>query len=84
MDLPTAIQFRQKCDILRRDLRSIRFNMDLYKMLANIDTMVTNLSRLEVECRHHTKRYVLEEPSKKVANSIDHLEKLILMAQLMD
>lgn len=53
-------------------------------MLRNIEKMVTELSKLEVNCRHHSKTYQLEEPSKKIENSIDHLEKLILMARLMD
>lgn len=80
----TALTFRQKCDHLRKDLRSIHFNMDLHKMLGNIEKMVTELSKLEVSCRHHTKQYQLEEPSKNIAQSINHLEKLILMARLMD
>lgn len=80
----SALTYRQKCDHLRKDLRSIRFNMDLHKMLGNIEKMVTELSKLEVSCRHHTKQYQLEEPSKNIAQSINHLEKLILMARLMD
>jgi hypothetical protein len=80
----TALTFRQKCDHLRKDLRSIRFNMDLLRMLRNIEEMVTELGKLEVQCRHHTKTYQLEKPSEKIAQSIDHLEKLILMAKLMD
>jgi len=80
----TALNYRKQCDQLRKDLKSIRFNMDLHKMLGNIEKMVTELSKLEVSCRHHTKQYQLEEPSKNIAQSINHLEKLILMARLMD
>jgi len=84
MEPCTALQYRQKVETIRANLRTIRFNMDLHTMLRNIDKMVTEYGKLEVQCRHHTKRYQLEEPSKKIANSIDHLEKLMLMAKLMD
>lgn len=80
----SALSHRQKCVFLDKELRSIRFNMDLFKMLRNIEKMVTELSKLEVQCRHHTKHYQLTKPSEKIAQSIDHLEKLILMAKLMD
>jgi hypothetical protein len=53
-------------------------------MLQNIEKMVSELGKLETECRHQTKQYRLEEPSIKIAKSIDHLQKLILMAKLMD
>lgn len=84
MTFINALTYRKKCDQLRKDLKSIRFNMDLLRMLRNIEEMVTELGKLEVQCRHHTKTYQLEKPSEKIAQSIDHLEKLILMARLMD
>jgi len=80
----TALIARRHCDKLRSDLKTIRYNPDLHKMLKNIECMVTDLSKLETSCRHHTKRYQLEEPSNKLRNSIDHLEKLIIVAKLMD
>lgn len=84
MEIISAISARQQCDKIRRDLKSIRYNPDLHKMLKNIESMVTELSKLETQCRHHTKRYQLDEPTKKLAQSIDHLEKLIIVAKLMD
>ena len=84
MSQRSALSYRQQCETIRHSLKTIRFNGDLHKMLRNIEKMVTDLSKLEVNCRHHSKTYQLEEPSKKIENSIDHLEKLILMARLMD
>jgi hypothetical protein len=80
----TALQAREKCNELRNLLKTIRYNPDLHKMLKNIESMCTDLSRLETSCRHHTKTYQLEEPANKVIKSLDHLEKLILVAKLMD
>ena len=82
--LITALSARQKCDELRRLLKTVRYNNDLHKMLKNIESMVTDLGKREAECRHHTKTYQLEEPANKVIKSLDHLEKLILVAKLMD
>jgi hypothetical protein len=82
--LHTAISFRQKSEDLRKLLRSIRYNPDLHKMLKNIDNMITELSKLESTCRHHSKRYQLEKPTNNLLKSLDHLEKLILVAKLMD
>lgn len=84
MEITTALSARRHCDKLRNDLKTIRYNPDLHKMLKNIESMCTELSKLETTCRHHTKRYHLEEPSKKVEESLNHLEKLILVAKLMD
>lgn len=80
----TALEGRQKCEFLRGLLKNCRYNHDLYKLLKNIEFMCTELSKLETTCRHHTKRYQLEEPGKKLEQSLDHLEKLILVAKLMD
>ena len=80
----SALTYRTECEQIRKNLSTIRFNMDLFKMLQNIEKMVSELGKLETECRHQTKQYRLEEPSIKIAKSIDHLQKLIFMAKLMD
>ena len=84
MELLTALEARRHCEKLRYDLSTIRYNPDLHKMLKNIESMCTELSKLETSCRHHTKRYQLEEPANRINQSIDHLAKLIIVAKLMD
>ena len=82
--IKSALTYRTECEQIRKNLATIRFNMDLFKMLRNIEKMVSELGKLEADCRHQTKQYKLEDPSNRIAKSIDHLEKLILMAKLMD
>lgn len=84
MEIKTALEGREVCDSLRKDLSQIRYNPDLQKMLRNINGMITEISKLEVECRRAHSRALLETPLKKVNESVDHLQKLILMAKLMD
>lgn len=84
MEIKTALDGIEVCDNLRKELSQIRYNPDLQKMLKNISNMVTDISKLEVECRRVHSRMVLETPLKKVNESVDHLQKLILMAKLMD
>jgi len=84
MDIKTALEGREVCDRLRKDLSTIRYNPDLTKMLRNIDNMVTEISKLEVISRRTVSRTLLQEPLKKLNESVKHLDKLIIVAKLMD
>ena len=68
---------------LENQLRSIGYNPDLRKMLKNIDAMVTDLSKMEVEARRIHSMTLTKPKVDKINKSIDHLEKLLLMAKLM-
>ena len=69
---------------LSKEISSIGFNPDLNKMLANIGPMVTELSRLEVTARRTHKTTYCTEQLEKINKAIDHLEKLLLIAKLMN
>ena len=84
MDIKTALEGREVCDKLRSDLGKLRYNPDLHKMLKNINVMVTEVSKLEVVCRRTVSQVALETPLKKLNEAVTHLEKLILVAQLME
>lgn len=64
-------------------MSSIGYNPDLRKMLKNIDSMVTELSKLEVSFRRTHKTSMLDDKVEKINLAISHLEKLILIAKLM-
>jgi hypothetical protein len=83
MKIERALDWNQVSDQLRSQLNSAGYNPDLNKMLKNIDTMVTELSKLEVIGRRTQKYSFLDEKVLQINNAIDHLEKLILMARLM-
>jgi hypothetical protein len=52
-------------------------------MIKNIDSMVTELSKVEVEARRIRKSNMIQNQLDEVNKAIDHLEKLLLIAQLM-
>lgn len=75
---------RKKIDDLRKHLKQIRFNPDLYKLYANLENMIKNISNIEVDCRR-TKNYrLINKPLEDFNNAADRLEKLILIARLID
>ena len=83
MKIKVATDFQKISTQLRSDLNSLNYNPDLLKMLKNIEKMVVELSKMEVEARRKQK-YTYTEPKVNEINlAIDHLEKLILMAKLM-
>jgi hypothetical protein len=84
MNIQTALEGREVCYSLSKELSKLRYNPDLTKMLRNIENMVTEISKLEVICRRSHSRAVLETPLKKLNDAVDHLQKLILVAKLMD
>jgi hypothetical protein len=52
-------------------------------MHKNIDKMVSELSKLEVNLRRTGKYDVLDDKVSAINSAINHLEKLVLMANLM-
>jgi uncharacterized protein YaaN involved in tellurite resistance len=83
MKINRALDWNQVSIDLRTRLGTIGYNPDLQKMYQNIEKMVTELSKLEVTLRRTQKYTVLDDRVLQINNAIDHLEKLILMAQLM-
>jgi hypothetical protein len=68
---------------LSRQLKTIDYNSDLKRLYKNIDGMITELSKLEVSVRRNGRYNFLTDRIEKINNAINHLEKLILIAQLM-
>jgi hypothetical protein len=69
--------------LLRVEMNTIGYNQDLEKMVRNIDKMVADLSRLEVLVRRTRNTVLHTEKVEQINLTIDHLRKLVLMAQLM-
>lgn len=83
MKIERALDWNKVSDDLRVQMGTIGYNPDLRKMFANIDKMVTELSKLEVTFRRSQKYSMLDEKVTEINKAIDHLEKLILMAKLI-
>jgi hypothetical protein len=68
---------------IRIDLRQIGYNADFEKFVRNIDTMVSELSKIEVVTRRTRSTVLCTEKLEEVNAAIDRIEKLILMAKLI-
>ena len=83
MKIQTALDWQQVSVQIRKDLNSIGYNPDLKKLFDNIQLMVTELSKLEVNGRRIRSTDYTQNQVEKINKAIDHLEKLILMGLLM-
>jgi len=84
VNIESSLDWPKVSNELLSQFNSIDYNPDLRKMYKNIEKMISELSRLEVEARRthivHYAQFKLDEVNK----SIDHLFKLLLMAKLMN
>jgi len=83
MQIQTALDWQEVSDKLKTDLHTIGYNPDLKKMHTNIQLMVTELSKLEVNGRRLRTTNFTQTHVDGINKAIDHLEKLILMGLLM-
>ena len=83
MEIQNSLDWQKVHAELSSQLSSVGYNPDLYKMLTNINLMVTELSKLEVEARRSKSTRVTQEKVVDINKAINHLEKLMLMAMLM-
>lgn len=83
MEIKTALDWNDVHSELRAQLNVLPYNPDLRRMLNNITNMVTELSQLEVETRRTGKSVYTEKYLSEINESIDRLEKFLLIAKLM-
>lgn len=83
MKIERAIDWNQVSIDLSSQMSGLGYNPDLQKMYKNIDKMVAELSKLEVSFRRTQKFSMLDDRVAEINNAINHLEKLLLMANLM-
>jgi hypothetical protein len=84
MKIKTSLQGLEVCAKLKHDLSSIKYNHDLQKLLNNIYSMISEISKLEVNSRRMHNYSVLESPLKELNETITKLEQYILLAKLMN
>lgn len=84
MHIQCTADGRNICGQLLRELNKMKYNPELYKILRNIEKMVTDVSIKEVVCRRRKNWATLSEPLDKLNSAVDHLEKLILIAKLIE
>lgn len=83
MAIKNSLDWASESVRLTRHLMNCGYNPDLHKIVLNIDNMVDQLSKLEVEARRTHKNYAVEEKIAEINSAIDRLEKLLLLAKLL-
>lgn len=83
MKIHSATEWSTVHDSIRADLRKINYNPDLHRLLKNIDGMVVDLSRLEVDARRTRVYTYVNEQLDQINETIVKLDKLIVMALMM-
>ena len=83
MKIEQAVDWQKVKASLLKQMKVIGYNPDFNKMIKNIDSMVTELSKVEVEARRIRKSNMIQNQLDGINKAIDHLEKLLLIAQLM-
>ena len=83
MQIQTSLDWIEVGGELTKQLNNLPYNLDLRRFIHNIDKMVVELSKAEVEARRIRKLEYTKEKVDSINNAIDHLEKLILIAELM-
>jgi flagellin-like hook-associated protein FlgL len=88
MKVTHSLDWDQVRNSLKDQLNQLSYNSDLRKMLKTIDTLVADLSKLEVEARQHGNRGSYqsrcESKVEEINNAINNLDKWITMAALLE
>jgi SNF2 family DNA or RNA helicase len=79
-----TIEAREKLENLILQLKKIRYNPDLFKIVKNIENMITELSKKEVDARRTKNKSHCEKNLTELNQSLDYLEKLIIMAYILN
>jgi hypothetical protein len=78
-----AIEAREYMDTLLKQIQACPFNSDMRRLWKNCDSMVDELSNIEVRCRQRNNFNAADAYRATMHKSIDYVEKLILMLTLM-
>lgn len=68
---------------LKQQISDMPYNPDLHHLLKNIDGMVAELSRREVDARRTKSSTAVREQLEKIKSAIQTLEQWIMMAALL-
>jgi hypothetical protein len=81
--IESSLDYNTRRDKLLIEIKSVSYSKELRVMLQNIDEMVRELSRAEVHARRNNKPISELQELKRVNDSINFLEKWILMGALI-
>jgi len=80
----SVLLLRKKLDDLILQIKSINYNKQFYLMHSNINKMVTDLSKLEVQHKFKPNHHSLIEKRQQILDAIKYLEQIIIIAKLSE
>jgi hypothetical protein len=82
-EFTTAIEAQKVIDGLRKQLKTMKYNPDLKKMVANLDPLVDDLSRAEVQARRSpgSRSAGVESSKIRLQDAISYAEKMLFLAK---
>ena len=83
MKIERALDWDKVSIQVREKMSTIGYNTDLQRIYWNIETMISELSKLEVEARRLQKFSYLDAKVEEINKAIHHLNQLILIGLLM-
>ena len=78
-----AIEAREYMDTLLKQIRACSYSHDLRILWKNCNSMVDELSSIEVKCRQRHNFNAADAYRAKIHEACDYVEKLILMLTLI-
>jgi hypothetical protein len=80
----TALEASKVLDEYKIQLKGMNYNKDLRKLLQNCEKLVSNLGNAEVRARQLHKQYLTNKPREELTLAMDYLEKMLILAKLME
>ena len=78
----TALEASYILDDLRKQARQLHYNKDIFKLIKNAEKLLNELGSAEVRARQLHKDYLANKPRENLEQSIDYIEKMLLILRL--
>ena len=80
----TALEAEKIVDDLKLQLKTINYNKDLKKLVANCDKLLNIFGSAEVKARQLHKPYLANKAREDLAQALNYLEKVIIIVKLTE
>ncbi len=83
MKIENSLQWNQVKTELLTQIAKLPYDPSIRRAIKNIDTMVTELSKIEVEARRTKTQYYKDAQLTKINEAIKTIDKILVLAILM-
>ncbi len=83
MKIQNSLEWEQARGELKTQIEKLPYDPSIRRMVKNIDAMVTQLSKIEVEARRTKVSYYRDAQLTKINDAIDDVNKILVIAILL-